>query len=55
MKSVPVVDNDESVSNKHLVHSMFKGWEHLNDNFVTVLITQLCTLLEQRVQVLAAH
>ena len=43
------------MAHKHLVHSMFKGWEHLNDYFLAVLIARLTNSLEQRREVLAAH
>ena len=55
LKSVPDVDTEESVAHKHLVHSMFKGWEHLNDYFLAVLIARLTNSLEQSGEVLAAH
>jgi len=46
---------DEAVINRHLVHSSFKGWEHLDDYFLAVLIQRLFSMLEQRGEVLNAH
>ena len=55
LSSVPVLDSVDSVNHKHLVHSMFKGWEHINDYFLAVLVTRLTNSLDQRGEVLAAH
>ena len=55
LKSVSSNHGDEAVINRHLVHSSFKGWEHLNDYFLAVLIQRLFSTLEQRGEVLNAH
>ena len=55
LKSVSSNHGDEAVINRHLVHSSFKGWEHLNDYFLAVLIQRLFSMLEQCGEVLNAH
>jgi len=55
LKSVSSNHGDEAVINRHLVHSSFKGWEHLNDYFLAVLIQRLFSTLEQQGEVLNAH
>ena len=54
-KPLSSTNTDDAVGHKHLVHSSFKGWEHLNDFFLAVLTHRVCSMSEQRGAVLNAH